>query len=155
MKLLPLKFCDVVVVALCVFLLSCAITSSGCAFLRGDSTSQQKAGDVRNLCYAAASVGTQEALLQEPSWRPRFESAALDLDILLANKTVTGILLRQVVAQLPVKELKSPQAKVAIDAATMLFDSTAGTSVNIESQPYLVAAATGLRDGMKAALSVK
>ena len=145
-----LKFGDVVMICLSVFLFACAITSSGCAFLKGDSASaSQKAADVRNLARAAASIGTSEALLQNGAWRPQFETAALNLQQLVEGKTLTGALLRNVIASLPVRELKSPQAKIAIESATVLYDSLAGGSVNIESNAYLYAAAQGILDGLR------
>ncbi len=150
----PLKFGDALCAIAAAIILTCSLLAgSGCALLRSGSTTEQKANDVRNLAYAAASIGTQEALLQNSSWRPQFESALLNLDILVETKTITGALLRQILASLPVKELKSAQARIAIEAATILFDSTAGTTVNIENAPYVTAAATGIRDGLKIALN--
>lgn len=126
---------------------------TGCALLSKNSTPEQKQADVRNLSFAAASIGTSEALLQNPSWRPRFEAAYANLNQLVESKLVTGTLLRNVLASLPVKELKSPQARIAIVGATTLFDSLVGTQVNVENQPYVLAAATGIRDGIKVGLT--
>ena len=52
------------------------------------------------------------------------------------------------------KELKSDTARIAIEGATLLFDSNVGNTVNIEAQVYITAAATGVRDGMKIALGL-
>ena len=128
--------------------------TSGCALLTKDAPIEQKLSDVRVLSYAAASLGTQEALLQNPSWRPQFVNAYEKLDGLVKTKIVTGAMLRDIIASLPVKELKSPQAKIAIDVALLLYDATAGTKVDIEKAPYALAAATGLRDGLKAGLGL-
>jgi hypothetical protein len=146
----PIRFGDALMLLICAALFAGSITS--CAFLRGTATSEQKIANVHNLAYAAASIGTQEALAQRPEWRSRFETAYLDLDQLLTSKTITGALLRNVIASLPVRELKSQQARIAINAVTLLYDQSLGTSVNIESQPYLLAAAGGVRDGLKAGL---
>lgn len=145
-----LKFGDLIILAICAALLCTAI--SGCALLSKSATADQKLADVRNLSYAAASIGAQEALLENPLWLPQFAQAEALLDQLVATRTITGALLRNVVAGLPVKELKSPRARIAVDQATLLFDATVGTSVNIEAQPYVLAAATGIRDGLKIAL---
>lgn len=128
------------------------LTFSGCAIFNASSTTEQKAAEVQRLCYAASSIGTQEALLQNPAWRPQFEFAYTNLDDLVKTHTITGALLRQVIYALPVKELKSDQARIAIEGATVLFDSYAGTQINIETNAYVFAAATGVRDGMKIAL---
>lgn len=119
----------------------------GCA-----TTQEEKVRQVRLLSYAAASIGTQEALLQNVTWRPRFEAAYTTLNSLIETKIVTGALLREVIASLPVKELKSDQARIAIEGATVLFDATVGDKINVEQAIYVYAAATGIRDGMKVAL---
>ena len=121
--------------------------ASGCA-----TTPAEKIRQVQLLSYAAASIGTQEALQQNPAWRPRFEMAYTNLNTLVVNKTVTGALFRDVLASLPVKELKSDRARIAIEGATMLYDATVGTRVNLETAPYVLAAATGVRDGLKVGL---
>lgn len=130
------------------------LAGAGCALFRKDSTTDQKLNDVRNLSYAAASLGTSEALLQNPAWRPQFEAAYRNLDQLVTTKTITGDLLRAIIAGLPVKELKSPQAHLAIDTALFLFDANAGTALNIENAPFVAAAAGGIRDGLKSALGL-
>lgn len=137
-----------------VFAVALLMPASGCALFRKDTTTEQKAADVRSLCYAAASIGTSEAVKQNPAWRAQFVAAEGNLDQLVTQKTVTGDLLRNVVAGLPVKELKSDSARIAIEGATTLFDATVGNALNIEAQPYILAAATGIRDGMKAALGL-
>jgi hypothetical protein len=148
-KIQPLKFGDAFLIAFCVTLLGFSL---GCALLSKTSTADQKLRDVQNLSYAAASIGTSEALLQNPAWRTRFVTVEKELDQLIAVKSLTGDLLRTLINDLPVNELKSPQARIAIESATVLFDSSVGTTINIEDEPYLLAAATGIRDGLKVAL---
>ena len=145
-----LKLGDVTILALFIGVWASAIC--GCAVFSKTATSDQKLAQTRNLAYAAASIGTREALLQNPTWLVRFAAAEKELDRLLTQKAITGDLLRGIIADLPVKELKSEQARIAIESVTVLFDSSVGTSINIESQPYLVAAASGIRDGIKIAI---
>ena len=121
-------------------LVSCATTQEG------------KIIQVHDLSYAAASTGTQAALRQNATWRNQFEQAFKTLDVLVETKTVTGALLREIMAQLPVNELKSENARLAIESATVLYDLTVGNKVNIEAQPYVLASATGIRHGLRAAL---
>jgi len=150
-----MKFGDILILIVFLALGSISITSfSGCALFSNSATTDQKLADVRSLSYAAASLGTAEALLENPAWNLHFQTAYAQLDQLVTQKTVTGDLLRKIIASLPVKELKSSRARIAIETATMLFDSTVGTKVNIEAQPYVLAAATGIRDGLKAALGL-
>lgn len=135
-------------------LLACLLFS-GCALFKSGSTEAEKAADVQRLSYAAASMGTQMALLQNPAWRVQFTVAYDNLNALVESKVLTGAQLRSIIAALPVKELKSPEARIAIETATMLYDASVGDSVNIERNVYVLAAATGIRNGMKAALDVK
>ena|SRR5688572_13105927 len=130
------------------------ITGSGCALLSGSATTDQKLADVRNLSYAAASLGASQALIENAGWRPQFLAAYVQLDQLVTQKIVTGDLLRKIIASLPVNELKSDRARIAIETATVLYDTTVGDRINIEKQPYAVAAATGIRDGLRVALGL-
>jgi len=135
-------------------LIACSPIVTGCALLTKDAPIEQKLADVRALTYAAAAYGTQAALIENPAWKPQFVNAYQKLNQLVENRVVTGTLLREVIASLPVKELKSPQAKLAIDTATMLYDVTVGSKLDIEKAPYVNAAATGLRDGLRSGLGL-
>src|SRR5881394_340786 len=126
--------------------LSAAVLLNSCAIFSKTSTSEQKQSEIRNLSYAAASIGTSVALKQNPDWKPQFDLAYTTLDSLINQKRVTGQLLRDIISKLPVKELKSDNAKIAIEGATVLFDATVGDRINIENDPYIMAAATGIRD---------
>jgi hypothetical protein len=128
--------------------------AQSCALFNSGSTTEAKAKDIENLSYAAASAGTSIALQQNPAWRPKFADAFNTLNTLVNGKAITGELLRQIVASLPVKELKSDTARIAIQSATILFDQSVGTSINVESAPYVMAAARGIRNGMGVALGV-
>lgn len=128
-------------------ILTSALLFTGCA-----TTEVEKIAQVRLLAYAAASIGSKEALQQNPTWRPHFETALTNLDLLIADGHVTGALLHQIVASLPVKELKSDAARIAIEGATVLYDATVGNKVNLEAQPYVLAATLGIRDGLKVGL---
>ncbi len=130
------------------------VTQTGCALFSKSATTEQKLSEVRNLAYAAASFGTREALIQNQGWRPQFEAAYVQLNQLVSQKIVTGDLLRTILAGLPVRELKSEQARIAIESATVLYDATVGSKINIESAPYVLAAAQGIRDGLKIALNL-
>ena len=133
----------------------CAVMLSvtpGCALFQKGATEADKAAQIQSLAYGAASFGTQYAIASNPGYRPAFELAFTQLDALVTQKTVTGALLRNILASLPVKELKNDKARIAIEGATYLFDVTVGNKLDIEAQPYILAAATGIRDGIKVGL---
>jgi hypothetical protein len=135
---------------LCAFAL--LTITPGCALFSKTSTQEQKASDVQLLSYTAASIGTAIAIQENPELKPKFETAYTTLNTLVETKVITGLLLRDIISTLPVKELKSPNARIAIDGATYLYTASVGNQLNIENQPMVMAAATGIRDGMKAAL---
>ena len=141
-------------ISLAILLCCSPIMHSGCALLSKDAPIEQKLANVRALTYAAAALGTQEALLENPSWRPRFQAAYDNLNSLVTGNRVTGTLLREVLASLPVKELKSPRARIAIETATVLYDATVGDKIDLEKAVYVKAAATGLRDGLRSGLGL-
>jgi len=125
---------------------------TGCALFDKSATQEEKLNQVQLLCTSAADIGTEVALQEHPEWKPQFELAYTQLDQLVETKTITGAQLRTIISSLPIKELKGNNAKIAIDAATMLYDVTVGAKVSIEQQPYVLRAATGIRNGMKVPL---
>jgi hypothetical protein len=133
-------------------LLSALALTNGCAVFNKSATQDEKVAQVGALCYAAASIGTEIALEENPEYRPQLETAYTALNQLVESKAVTGELLRSIIASLPVDQLKSKDAVIAIRGATIIYDATVGSRVSIEQQPYVLIAATRIRDGMKVAL---
>lgn len=136
---------------LCVLCVLCASVAvlTGCATKPADATQTVR---VQHLAYAAASIGTQVALLENPAYRPAFELAYSNLDGLVNAGSINGVGLRNILTPLPIQELKAPEAQIAISSATVLFDSLTGNSVSLTNNVYVAAAATGIRDGLKVAL---
>ena len=120
----------------------------GCAFFRAGSTSQ-KAADVQRLAQVAATVGTQAALLSNPQYRVAFEVALATLDPAVESGQINGLLLRQILASLPVEKLESQEARIAIVTATMLYDMATADQMNVEMPAYVLAAARGIRNGIR------
>lgn len=121
----------------------------GCA-----TTPAETARRVEVICKAAARTGTLVALEERPAWRPQFLLAFHDLDGLVNSGVVTGEQLHSILASLPVKELKSPEAKIAIEGALTVYDLVVGDALDINRNLYVQGAARGIRDGMKDALGL-
>ncbi len=134
--------------------LACLMTYAfTCILLDSCATTQaDKLTQIRLLSYTAASIGTLEALKAKPEYRPAFEIAYANLNDLVELKTINGPLLHNIILSLPVKELKSDSARIAIEGVTVLYDALTQNKVSLEAQPYVLAAATGIRDGMKVGL---
>jgi hypothetical protein len=132
--------------------LAIALTPVGCALLTPDATEAAKAADVQRLAYAASAVGTAAALDAKPEYRPAFVLALASLDKLVEARTISGVQLRDILLTLPIKELGSRTALIAIDAGATLFDVITGKPIDLEQTPYALAAATGIRDGLRTGL---
>jgi hypothetical protein len=126
--------------------------SPGCALLTPSSTTEARAADVQRLAYAATSVGTASALDAKPEYRPAFELAFANLDKLVEARQISGVQLRDILLSLPVRELGSRTALIAIDSAAMLFDLITGKPIDLNETSYVLAAATGIRDGLRAGI---
>jgi hypothetical protein len=99
----------------------------------------------------AAYVGTSEALLQHPEWKPKFEIAASDLYTLESSTNIDAASILAIASRLPVKELKSDRARIYVTAATLLISDYAGT-VPLEQIAELKPVATAIREGVELAL---
>lgn len=121
----------------------------GCA-----SVKQDPVGEVQFWANAAASIGTAEVLRDHPELRPQFEKALTGLEVLIATGNGDPAALQQVIAQLPVDQLESREARIAVTLAKLSF-ARYGQNVTVDltkRSPYVLAAANGLRDGIKAGL---
>ena len=125
------------------------------AFLIGcASIKQDPIGEVKFWATAAASIGTAEALRDNPELRPAFEKALEGLRVLIATGNGDPAALQQVIAQLPVDNLSSREARIAVTLAKLSF-ARYGQNVTVDltqRSPYVLAAATGLFDGIQSGL---
>lgn len=126
--------------------------SPGCALFRAGSTDAEKAAEVQSIAYAAASFGTAATLEYKPEYRPAFALALQSLEVAIADNQITGQDLRNILAGLPVPVLRGHTASIGINSATILFDTLTGKPINLEDAPLVLAAATGIRDGLKVGL---
>lgn len=102
----------------------------------------------------AAFLGTHFALREHPEWRDEFETAANQLEVIAAAERLDFGLVIAIVGTLPVKELKSDDARIIITSAQLLLaDYGGGPAVSLENseQARLIvgALATGIRVGLQ------
>ena len=120
---------------------------TGCGTLT--PTQQQRAVTATKI---AAYVGTHEAVRQHPEWRDGFQQAVNDLGVMEASSKIDATMILAIMQRLPVKELKSPQATLAITAATILLSDYAG-SVPLDQVQQLKPVVTAMREGIELGLS--
>lgn len=149
----PQRFISgIITLALALPLLLAPVVLPGCASRPNTNASAVTIQRINSLSYLAASIGAQQTMERLPDSRPKFALAYEHLNTLVESKTITGADLRALIASLPDTALSSGQARIYIDAATVLYDLTVGDRLNLESAPYVLAAATGIRDGLAVAL---
>ena len=121
---------------------------TGCAMLKKNVTPETLQLTLQTVAQTGASV----RLANHPEDAPRFALAVGALNLLLADGQFSAADLQAALATLPVNELKGDTGTLIIDAAVVVYQLATGGKSPIESAPYVVAAATGIRDGLKAAL---
>lgn len=126
------------------------IGGGGCQLVR-PTTDTQKLAEVVFWVNAAANTGTALALAEHPEWRPKFETALAALDALVTANSQDPTAFRNVLNSLPIKELKRPEAVIAINLASIAFQRY-GQSVALDDSSYVGAAIRAVRDGMRAGL---
>lgn len=126
----------------------------GCSTTKlGNAESEQRRIDrVATVSTVAANTGTHVALLKNPQYRPAFSTAVDGLDYLLANGNHDPLALREVLAALPIDELRSQEGAIIVDNAVILFDSYARDTIDLDQTKYMRPVIAGIRDGMARAL---
>lgn len=128
---------------LCVLLFN-----SGCATLGNGSTLQR----IQTGSKLAAYVGSAEYLRSHPETRPAFELARDQLIQIESSEHVDLALLLSIINRLPVKELKSDRAQLAITSATILLSDYLG-NLPVEKLDDLKPVAKSIREGIDLALA--
>jgi hypothetical protein len=135
-----------------IVLLVCGLAlSTGCASTGGrvGGTTVQ---DFTPAIKTAAFGGAWYALKEHPEWRIGFETAVADLKILETADKIDFATLMAIAMRLPVDELKSEEAQLAITGATILLSGYGGKLVELDKLENVRPVATALREGIELAL---
>ena len=103
----------------------------------------------------AATIGTTEALIRNPAWKEKFILVVAQLGVLETQGDITVEKLLYIVSQLPVNELKSDDARLAISAARLVVAGAGWSSVTIIRDEQLKPVVTALREGLVAGGAVQ
>jgi hypothetical protein len=98
----------------------------------------------------AATIGTAEALLRRPELKEKFILVVAQLAVLEAQPDITVESLLAIVSQLPVNELKSDNARLAISSARILVASTGWATQPIVRGEQMRPVVNALKEGMAA-----
>ena len=103
----------------------------------------------------AATIGTTEALIRNPQLKEKFILVAAQLAVLETQGDITVEKMLYIVSQLPVNELKSADARLAISAARLVVAGAGWSSVTIIRDEQLKPVVTALREGLVAGGAVQ
>jgi hypothetical protein len=136
----------VIPAALIGFTVGCAHTPTG---------QVDVAATVKNFVPAAetaAYVGTKVALTEHPEWRDGFVQANAELQILASAENPDYTTLAEIVSRLPVEELKSEEATLAITSGEIILQQYGRpdvvTSKLVDIRPIVQAIQRGVSKGL-------
>lgn len=98
----------------------------------------------------AATIGTQQALLAHPEWATQFRKVYGQLSVLSSSPDITVEKLLVIVNQLPVKQLQSQNATLAISGARLLITATGWSSVTVVRAQQMKPVVDAIMEGMVA-----
>jgi hypothetical protein len=120
---------------------------AGCA-----STGSRQPIDYAPAVKQAAKEGTNLVVAEHPDWRQHFLDASDELNIIANAPNINFQTVIDIVNRLPVKELKSKDAKLAISGARIVL-SFVQVEVPLDKvekyRPIVVALRDGIQEGLQ------
>lgn len=101
----------------------------------------------------AAMFGTIYSLREHPEWRGHFVNAAGQLAVLETAEKIDFSTIMAIVSQLPIKELKSDDAQLAILGATMLLSGYGDRLISLDKLEDVRPVARALKEGISGGLA--
>lgn len=111
------------------------------------------------LVKTAAKEGTRLPLIEHPEWRDSYVQAVNQLKVIEASPTIDFSLVTKIVQQLPLQQLKSPEAQIAIEGGTLILNTvdaylaSQGKGLSLEQVNDVKAVVTALRQGVEEGLA--
>ncbi len=120
---------------------------TGCASIKKNPATAERVSD--HVAYDIAVV----MLDSHPNWRPQFQKAHDDLQVLELQPAFDTIAVIEILQRLPVKELATPTARIGFDGAMLLVQLIGNPTVNPADQEALRVVVRGLRTGLERRLA--
>lgn len=124
-----------------------ALLLTGCKTVDG-----QRVPDVEKIAAVsreAAAQGTEEALIQHPEWLQGFKYAHAELAALEKMDTIRASDLLKIIGRLPIQELKSDEARIAIRGARLVIALAGWSEIDAERVQQIRPIVTAIREGME------
>lgn len=131
------------------FIASFAFLLAGCSTVGDHKVTVQ---DFAPGIKAAAFGGTYYALKEHPEWRPGFETAADELKTIYTSDKIDFATIMTIVQRLPVKELQSDNAKLAITAGTILLSGYGNQIIELDRLENIKPVAQAIEEGIRLGL---
>lgn len=131
--------------------LAAIILSTGCK-TAPDGTKQPDIARIALITREAAAIGTAEAVARNPEWRDQFQSVVVELRKLETANDITPDVLLFTIRGLPVNELRSRDATLAITSARLLVVAAGWSDVTIVRSEQMRPVVAALRDGIELGL---
>lgn len=125
-----------------------AILLIGCKTVGGQSTPD--VDRIARVTKEAATIGTQELLKRHPEWRAQFRIARGELVALEASDTVSLDSVLEIINRLPIKELKSDDARLAVQGARLMISAIDVPEVSADRLTQIRPIVKALREGIEA-----
>lgn len=131
------------------------LSGSGCSTFfngGGPGSGGPTATNLAPAIKVAVLVGSTYALREHPEWRPHFEAAAQELAIIETAPQIDFTTVLAIITRLPVRELQSDDARLAIIGATILLSTYGEQAISLDQLQELRPIVTALRSGIELAL---
>jgi hypothetical protein len=114
-----------------------------------DGTQTADIERIARVTKEAATIGTMEVLARRPDWRAHFQIAHVELLALEKSDKITLDSILNIVSRLPVKELRSDDARLAITGARLLISAIDVPEIDAERLAQLRPIVVALREGIE------
>ncbi len=105
---------------------------------------------IANVTKEATTIGTQEVLKRRPEWAVDFRLAHEQLAALEKADTISVADILKIIDWLPIKELKSDNARLAVTGARLLISGIDLPEVSADKLAQIRPIVTALREGLEA-----
>ncbi len=121
---------------------------TGCKTVNG--TQVADIDRIARVTKEAATIGTQEVLKRRPEWMVDFRLAHDQLAALEKADSISVADILKIIDWLPIKELKSDNARLAVTGARLLISGIDLPEVSADKLAQIRPIVTALREGLEA-----
>lgn len=130
-----------------------AVLSLTVALLTGCAMFERNPQAPLRIASHAAYDVSSVLLASHPEWRPQFQRAKDELSLLAKQVQFDALTVIEILQRIPVKELKTPTARIAFDAGLLIIELSGDPALKPKAQESLRLVVLGLESGVGRALA--